>query len=205
MMKTLINIKIILVLILATSLTGCVLPKSSLENLSQLAPEEIIFVGRVMMNPPMTEDDVQLENFINLSDTPIHKSLQMKVSEVYYELGGQLAHDYQDSIFTIDGEYYSFAWEKNKPMNILGITFITRSTQTNRDTMTFSIDKGVRVKYSGKTRVVYVGDITFVRDEFFNIKDIDINQKNYKKAVKAFRKKYKTKWKVEKGKLISSK
>jgi len=204
-MKTISNLKIILVFILATSLTGCVLPKSSLENLSQLGPDEVIFIGRMMMSPPMSEDDVQLENMWNLSDTPLHKSLQMKVSEVYYELGGQLAHDYQDSIFVVDGEYYSFAWEKNKPMNILGVTFITRSTQTNRDTMTFSIDKGVRVKYSGKNRVVYVGDITFKRDEFFNIKDIDISQKNYKKAVKAFRKKYKTKWKVEKGKLVSSK
>lgn len=205
MMKTLPNIKSILILLFALSLTGCVLPKTSVDNLQELEPDESIFIGRIKMSPPLTEADVQLENFINLSDTPLHKSLQLKVSDIYYELGGQLASDYQDSIFVVDGEYYYFSWKKKQPLNLLGVTFITRSTQTNIDTMTLSIDKGVKVKHKAKSKAVYIGDITFVRDEFFNIKDIKISQKGYKKAIKAFRKKYKTKWKVEKAKLSSSK
>jgi len=205
MIKTLLNLRNPFVLLCAVLLTGCAFPKTSIDTIEQVADDEILYIGRVMLDPPMTEADVQLENMINLSDTPLHKSLQMKVSNVFYDLGGQLASDYEDSIFTVDGDYYYFTWKKKEPLNVLGVTFITRSTQTNLDTMTLSIKKGVKVNHSGKSRAVYVGDITFVRDEFFNIKDIDIDQKNYKKAVKAFRKKYNSDWKVETAKLTSSK
>lgn len=93
---------------------------------------------------------------------------------------------------------------KGKPLNVLGVTFITRSTQANRDTMTLTIKDGIKVTHSGKSKAVYIGDITFVRDEFFNIKDINVSQKDYKKAVKVFREKYKGDWKVEQAKLSSS-
>ena len=205
MMKTITTLKSILILTFSLYLAGCAFPKTSIESLKQVALDETIFIGRVMMSPALTEADVQLENFINFSDTPLHKSLQMKVSDIYYELGGQHASDYQDSIFTVDGDYYYFSWKKKSDLNILGATFITRSTQTNLDTMTLSIDKGVKVKHSGKSKAVYVGDITFVRDEFFNIKDIKISQKDYKKAIKAFGKKFNTDLNVEKAKLASSK
>ncbi|MDH3342832.1 MAG: hypothetical protein OEY06_07995 [Gammaproteobacteria bacterium] len=204
-MKIILKIKGVLVLFFALSLTGCVLPKYSVENLNEVAADEILFIGRVSMNPPITKEEIQIENVINLSDVEMHKVLVMKASDVYYELGGQHATDYQDTVAAIDGEYYYFTWNKNKPLNFLGVTFITRMTSRNREYMTFTIDKGIKVNHSGKSKAVYVGDITFVRDEFFNIKDIDINQKNYKKAVKEFRKKYKTDWKVEKAKLTSSK
>lgn len=205
MIKTIIKVKSIFALMLVLSLTGCAFPKTSIDSLSEIAPDEVVFIGRVMMSPPMTEADVQLENFINLSDTPLHKSIQIKVSDVYYDLKGQAAHDYQDSIFAVDGDYYYFAWNKAKALNILGVTIITRSTQTNRDTMTLTIGKGVKATHSGQSKAVYVGDITFVRDEFFNIEDIDISQKDYKKAVSAFHKKYRTNLAVEQAKLSSSK
>lgn len=205
MIKTISNIRNIFIFLFALSLAGCVLPKTSIETLKQVAPGEIIFIGRMMMNPPMTESDVEYKNIINFSDTKMHQVLQMKVSDVFYKLGGQGAYEYQDSVATIDGEYYYFTWKKKQPLNVLGVTVITRWTQTNRDTMTLSIKNGIKVKHKGKSKAVYIGDITFVRDEFFNIKDIKISQKGYKKAVKAFRKKYNTTWKVEKAKLSSSK
>lgn len=205
MMKILMNLKRFIVVLAILSLTACAFPKASIDNIKQVAADEVLIMGRLMLDPPMTEADVQLDNFISFSDTPLYKSLQMKVSDVYYELGGQLASDYQDSIFTIDGDYYYYTWKKKKALNVLGVTIITRSTQRNLDTMTLSIEKGIKVSHSGKSRAVYVGDITFVRDEFFNIKNIKISQKGYKKAVKAFRKKFKTDWKVEKAKLTDSK
>lgn len=205
MIKIIPNIKKSLIILFALSVAGCMMPKTSIENLQEMEPDESIFIGRIKISPPLTEADVQLENMWNLSDTPLHKSLQLKVSNIFYELGGQYASDYQDSIFVLDGEYYYFTWKKKEPLNLLGITLITRSTQTNLDTMTLAIDKGIKVKHSAKSKAVYVGDVTFVRDEFFNIKDIKISQSGYKKAVKAFRKKFKTRMKVDKAKLSSSK
>lgn len=204
-MKTIINIKGLLILFFVLTLTGCVLPKYSIEALNEVAPDETIFIGRMSMNPPLSKEEIQFENVINFSDVELHKVLAMKTSDIYYELEGRHATDYQDSVAAIDGEYYYFTWKKNKPLNFLGVTFMTRMTGQNRDYMTFTIDKGIKVNHSGKSKAVYVGDITFKRDEFFNIKDIDINQKNYKKAVKEFRKKFNTDMKVEKAKLASAK
>ena len=205
MIKTISNIKKILIILFALSVTGCMMPKTSIESLQEMEPDESIFICRIKISPPLTEADVQLENVWNISDTPLHKSLQLKVSNVFYELGGQYASDYQDSIFVLDGEYYYFTWKKKQPLNLLGVTLITRSTQTNLDTMTLAIDKGIKVKHSAKSKAVYVGDITFVRDEFFNIKDIKISQRGFKKAANAFRKKFRTKLNVTKAKLTSSK
>lgn len=195
----------IFIIAFIVALTGCAFPKTSVDNLSEVKQDEVLFIGRLALNPPIAESEVQLENMINLSDTPLHKSLQMKVSDIFYKLGGQGVGDYQNSIFVVDGDYYYFSWKKDQPLNVLGATFITRSTQSNIDTMTLSIKNGVKVNHNGKSKAVYIGDITFVRDEFFNVKDIDINQKGYKKAVKAFREKYKSDWEVEQAKLSSSK
>lgn len=205
MIKTKLKLRNIFILLVIVTLTGCAFTKGSVTNLSEVGQDEVLFIGRLALDPPIAESEVQLESFINLSDTPMHKSLQMKVSDIPYKLGGQAVWQYQDSIFVVDGDYYYFTWKKDQPLNVLGVTFITRYTQRNHDTMTLSIKNGLKVNHSGKSKAVYIGDITFVRDEFFNIKDIDINQKNYKKAVKAFREKYKGDWKIEQAKLSSSK
>lgn len=204
MIKTKSKLRNIFVLLFIVTLTGCAFTKGSINDLSEVGQDEVLFIGRLALDPPIAESEVQLENFINLSDIPVHKSLQMKVSDIPYKLGGQAAWEYQNSIFVVDGDYYYFSWEKGKPLNVLGVTFITRSTQANRDTMTLTIKDGIKVTHSGKSKAVYIGDITFVRDEFFNIKDINVSQKDYKKAVKVFREKYKGDWKVEQAKLSSS-
>lgn len=205
MIKTKSKLKSIFIFLFAVSLTGCAFTKSSINDLSEVGQDEVLFIGRLALDPPIAESEVQLENYINLSDIPVHKSLQMKVSDIFYKLGGQGVSNYQNSIFVVDGDYYYFSWEKDKPLNVLGVTFVTRSTQTNRDTMTLTVKNGIKVSHSGKSKAVYIGDITFVRDEFFNVKDINVSQKGYKKAVKAFRKKYNGNWKVEQAKLTSSK
>lgn len=199
------KIRIAFVLFFTLSLTACVMPQMQIEDLKEVQADEIIFIGRVSMNPPLTKEEIQIENVINVTDYELHKVLYMKASDVYYELEGEHGFDYQDSVVAIDGEYYYFKWNKKKPLNFLGVSFTTRMTGRAHDMMTFSINKGIKISHSGKAKAVYVGDITFKRDEFFNIKDIDISQKDYKKAVKAFQKKFKTKMKVETAKLSSSK
>ena len=198
-------LRVALVLAFTLSLTACVMPQMQIENLQQVKAGEVIYIGRVSMNPPLTKEEIQIENVINFSDIEMHKVLYMKASDVYYELKGEHAYDYQDSVVAIDGEYYYFKWNQKKPLHFLGVSFLTRMTGRARDMMTFSIDKGIKINHSGKSKAVYVGDITFKRDEFFNIKDIDISQKGYKKAVKTFRKKFNTDMKVEKAELTSSK
>lgn len=199
-----INMSILFLLVIL--LSGCVMPTISIEDLSELKNDEVVFVGKLALKPHMSKDEVVYENIVVLggSKDDLHKVLYLKVSDQYYKLEGSHAMDMSDTVATSDGKYFFFAWKKNKPLNILGTSFITRWTQTHRDFMTLSINKGINVRHSGKSRAVYVGNITFERDEFFNIKNIDINQKGYKKAKRAFQKKYKTNWKLEKAKLYSS-
>ena len=199
------KIRITFVLFFTLALTACVMPQMQVENLKEVAADEVIYIGRLSMNPPLSKEEIQIENVINITDYELHKVLYMKASDVYYELEGQHGFDYQDSVVAIDGEYYYFKWNKKKPLHFLGVSFTTRMTGRAHDMMTFSIDKGLKVSHSGKSKIVYIGDITFKRDEFFNINDIDISQKGYKKAVKAFRKKFNSDMKIEVAKLSSSK
>ena len=190
------KLKILLVVSIALLVTACVLPKTSISSLDEVAGDELIIVGKLQLSPHIKKDEVELTNIITFGSDDVHKSLRLIVSDVYFDLGGLAAHDYSDAIFTLDGDYFYFTWKKNKPLHILGTSFITRSTQTNIDTMTMSIKKGLRVKHRKNQRAIYVGTITFKRDEFFNIKDIDISQKGYKKAKSAFKKKFKTRHKL---------
>ena len=200
------RLKISLVVIASLMMTACVMPKTSISDISEVKNDEVIVVGKLQLLPHIQKDEVQLTNFITLGKHEFepYQSLRLIVSDVYYDLEGQAAHDFSDAVFTIDGEYFYFTWNRNKPMHILGTSFITRSTQTNIDTMTLSLNKGLKVSHSKKSKAIYVGAISFKRDEFFNIKDIKISQKGYKKARTAFRKKFKTKMNLEKAKLSSS-
>lgn len=205
-MKLLNGFKKYIIVFITLLLAGCAMPLVSLTDLNELGKDEIIFVGKVQLSPQLKKDEVIYKNVLVLggSKDDLHKVLYLKVSDTFYTLGGNHAMDMVDSVATTDGEYFYFAWNKDKPLNILGTSFITRWSSTNRETMTFSIKKGLAVKQSGKSKAVYIGNITFVRDEFFNLKKIDINQKGLKKAQKAFQKKFKTKWKLKKAKLSSA-
>lgn len=203
-MKNIYKIRLLLVAFASLILTACVLPKASISSLNEVAPDEIIVVGKLQLSPHIKKDEVQLSNIITFGPDIAHKSLRLIVSDVYYDLDGRAAHDFSDAIFTIDGDYFYFTWKNNKPLHVLGTSFITRSTQTNIDTMTMSIKKGLKVRHSNKSKGVYLGTITFKRDEFFNIKDVNFSQKGYKKALSAFRKKFKSNMKLEKARLSAS-
>ena len=200
------NITRYILILSLVSLAGCVMPKRTIDNLNQLGPDEVLMVGKLSLSPAINKDEVIYENVVVLggSKDDLHKALYLKVSDTFYTLEGGHATDMADSMVTLNGEYFYFPWKRNQPLYILGTSFITRWTSTNRDFMTFSINKGLKVQHSGKSQAIYVGNITFERDEFFNIKNIDINQKDPKKAQQAFQKKYNSQWKLEKANLASA-
>lgn len=182
--------------------SGCMPAHMQVTDLKVMKPQDIIYVGRIVMDPPIQKDEILLRNVIGGGD--IHKAFYAIVSDKYYTLEGYHAGDMSDVMPLMYNEDYYLKWDRKKPLNILGGWFITTLTGNSRETMMYTIRNGIKVKHSGKAKAVYVGTITFKRDEFFNIKDIDISQKGYKKAARAFRKKFKTKWKLEKGKLVSA-
>lgn len=185
-------------------LSGCAMPHMQLESLDQLKNNEVIYIGSVSLDPNLKKDEVIYKNVINLGDQELHRTLYIKASDVYYELEGKHGFDIKSSVAGQDGENYYFSWEKDKPLYLLGVSFFTRWTSTNRETMTLVIGNGIQVEHEGNAKAVYVGDITFERDEFFNIKDIKISQKGYKEARKAFWDKYGTQMKVDVAKLYAA-
>lgn len=202
-MKKLNIIKVSSVFIIVLFLSACTLPQMSITKLKEIKKDEVLIVGKLQLLPHIRKDEVIYKNAIFLPDN-VHKQLRLIVSDKYFDLKGKAAHDYSDSVFTIDGDYFYFTWKRKKPLHILGTTFTTRWTQSNRDSMTLTIKKGIKVRFNKKSKVNYIGTITFKRDEFFNIKKIDINQKGMKKAQRVFRKKFKTKLRLRKAKLYSS-
>lgn len=203
-MKKLNIIKICSVIIITLFLSACTLPQMSIANLKEVKKDEVIVVGKLQLLPHIRKDEVIYKNIIVFGKNELHRQLRLIVSDKYYDLKGKAAFDYTDSVLTFDGDYFYFTWKRKKPLHILGTTFTTRWTQTNRDSMTFTIKKGLKINRFKKGKAFYLGNITFKRDEFFNIKKIDINQKGLKKAQRIFRKKYKTRMKLRKAKLSSS-
>lgn len=183
-------------------LAGCMMPQMQIENLGEVKKDEVIFIGSLNFDPHIKKDEVIFKDFIVLgSDEDMHRTIYLKVSDTFYTLKGVHGMDIKESVAALEGDNYYFAWDSKKPLYFLGVSFMTRMTGKNRDYMTFVINKGIKVRHSGKAKAVYIGDITFKRDEFFDIKDIQISQKGYKKARAAFWKKYNTKMKVEVARL----
>lgn len=191
--------------ILAVVLTaGCAMPQRSITSLDEVSSNQVVYYGRVQLSPHIKKEEVVYKNVINITGEELHKGLQLKASDVFYDLEAHHASDYAGSLMAVDGDYYYYAWEKDKPFIILGVSFVTLWTSTNRETMTLRVTDGIKAKHSGKSRAVYVGDITFVRDEFFNIKDIKIDQSGYQAATNAFKKKFRNQWRTEKAVLSSA-
>ena len=203
-MKIIKQFKLVILILAGIYLAGCTMPKTSISSLKEVQKGEIIVVGKMQLNPHIKKNEVIYKNYINLSDQELHEVLYMKATDKFYDLSGGHSLDMGDSVAVIDGKYFYITWPKNKPLHILGTSFITRSTGRNLDTMTFTIKKGIKVSFSKRAKAIYVGTVTFNRDEFWNIKKIDISQKGFAKARRAFRKKYKTKMKFEKARLSSS-
>ncbi len=197
-------LKISTVIALALLAVGCAMPQMSITDLEEVSPDHVVYFGRVQLSPRLSKDEVVYKNVINLSDQELHKVLYLKASDAYYDLGGGHAMDFGGSLATNDGEFYFYSWDKESPFIILGVSFITHWSSSNRETMTLRINDGIKAKHSGKSRAVYIGDITFVRDEFFNIKDIKIDQSGYKAAKREFKKRFHQQWKTEKAVLTAA-
>jgi len=185
-------------------LGGCMMPHMQLQKMSDLKPDEIIYIGSITFEPHISKDEVIYKNVINLSDQELYKNIYIKASDAYYELEGKHGFDLKSSVPGQEGENYYFTWKKDKPLYLLGVSFFTRWTSRNRESMTLVIKNGIQVKHDNQHRAVYIGDITFKRDEFFNIEDIDISQSGYKRAVRDFHDKYGTQIEVGVAKLFAA-
>lgn len=182
-------------------LTGCMMPKMQLENLSELKPDEVIYIGKITFDPHIRKDEIKYKNVINLGGDDMHKTLYFKMSDVYYDLEGHHGTDIKSSVAGREGEPYYFSWGKDKPLYLLGVSFITHWSSARREFMTWTIGKGIKIENPAGSRAVYVGDITIKRDEFWNIKDVKISQANFARAKADFRKKYGTKMEVSRARL----
>lgn len=193
--------KKILFLACILSLASCAMPKTQLAKLSELRSDEIVYIGKISFDPPISKDEIVYKNIINLGGNDLHKTLYIKASDVYYDLEGHHGTDFKSSVAGQEGENYYFSWSQEKPLYLLGVSFITHWSSQKREFMTWTIGNGIKVENPAGSRVVYVGDITIKRDEFWNIKDVKISQDGYAKARAAFWDKYNTRMKVSRASL----
>ncbi len=181
-----------MVLVTAT-LGACSLfqPKMNITDLAQVKPGEVVIVGRISMEPPITKDD----QFIDILATK--KNKDMMRNAFYMVSGDQLLRpdelDYptrNDHYAKFNEDFY-FAVEKGDPFFISGIGFYTYLTSKRMEVTTMPAQ--VQLDLTKKKRYFYLGNLTYVRDEFFNIKEIKHDFSGYNKANQEFKKKYNTK------------
>ncbi len=205
-MKYLIKLNLVVVLLGMLFLSGCA--QTQLKDLSEVKSDEMVYVVKVSLNPHISKEEIRMKSMLTLGveKDVVYKLFYLKASDTYYTLeAGHSVRDMDDTVVVVEGDYAFFTWKKDKPLNILGGWFYTSFSSGNIETMMYTIDGGVKVSHSNKANAVYVGNITFDRDEFFKIKDVELTQKDLDEAQIAFREKFNSKWNLEKAQLSSAK
>lgn len=178
-----------LVLLMLLSLQACFLPQFEVTALSQVGDSETLLVGEIRLDPPLRQD----EQKIAFTAKNMRNAFFLIAGDRYYTLENRNPIDFTDTFAIKLQKNYFIKASKNKPLHISGGFFYRVYTGALVESMVYAIEKGVKVDLQSNDRAVYIGTITFKRDEFFNIKEIDVSQKNYKKVNQQFKKKFSTK------------
>lgn len=204
---------VIIGLLLAATVSGCAtilgVPKQTVESLADLADDELLYVGKIVIDPPIQRDEVIVKNVLGGGDR-FHRGFMIKASDVFYNDADISPYSGLDGIYGVEtGKDYYIVGKKGQPFIILGGSFYTRVAGVRTgsggvETQSYIIADGLQVKAKPDARAVYIGTITFKRDEFFDLKGIDISQSDYSAAAEHFKEKYNTSWALEKAELTSA-
>ena len=196
------GVSLVLLLSMAMFLSGCAY-KRTLDDISAVNPSnEVIFVGRIEIDPKIEKEDVTLKRVIGGGD--LYRTFVMHTGEDISETGNYTSDMAHSAMVYTDEDFY-LSFDRNEVFKMFGGYFYTEMTGGSTSTVFFHIRDGMEARYSKNANAVYIGTIRFKRDEFFNLKDVNFSQDGFEAAQKRFQKKFKTKTQLVKAKISKAK
>jgi len=203
-----INQRDVLVAIISATLllSGCLTPRSSIEDLSAMNKEtEVVIVGRIEIVPKIQKEDVSVK--MALGTDELYRTFILRINEDIGEMTDYI-NDRDNMVVVKTEEDFYVTSSRNEPFSLYGGWFYTKvhgGSGASRSTTLYHIINGMKAEFPKNAGAVYLGTIRFKRDEFFNLKAIDFAQDDYAAAQKRFQKKFKTNMPLVKAKISQAK
>ena len=209
-------------------LSGCFTSKfKPIKSLADVKDGETVIVGRVVLVPPLKEDEQILDKENRILDKKEHpwygkdsiyrNATYMITDEKWRKIEGEIGvNEYMSSLYATFGE--TFYWiGPNRPHYILlGFVQLENWSEISGRYRIIHSERaylpgGLKIDIRPGDKAVYIGTIKYYRNEYFDITKAEINDE-FRKENAAFKKKFGTKYplkkrivKILKGKKLTSK
>lgn len=196
------NIFIITLIVLTMQACSAFMPRSQIETITDVKKNEVILVGKIVFNPPLRKEEQHITTMFFKNH---YINTFMLSAGNNYDVIRDGSHDFSEAYMTKLGETYYITADNKKPFYMSGGFFYTYMDGRASETTSYELKGGIKLQPKPTDKALYIGTITFVRDEFFNIKDVTISQNGYKQVNAAFKKKFNTGINLKKAALGSAK
>ena len=190
------------IILVALFLGGCTTAKVSIEDLASIDKKtDVVMVGRIEIIPKMEKEEVSLKMMFGGDE--LHQYFGMRIQNDIGDTTDYTTDTDNMAMVKTETDFYLQS-SRNEPFKFYGGWFYTKihgGGAPARSTVFFHITDGVQVEIPKNAGAVYLGVVKFKRDEFFNLKDVDIVQDDFEAAQKRFRKKFKTNMPLVKAKV----
>lgn len=177
----------------AIFLSGCMTPKSSIEDLASVnKATEVIVVGRIEIVPKIQKEEVSVKMAIGGDD--LYRQFVLRVNTDIGETTNYMTDTDNMAVVKTEEDFY-ISSNRNEPFNLFGGWFYTKlhgGGSVSSSVVLFQILDGIKAEIPSGAGAIYVGTIKFKRDEFFNLKAISFEQDDYEAAQRRFHKKFNT-------------
>jgi len=165
-----------LAMALTLAVTGCVGPARPLVNkLQEVGQNEVIVVGRIVLDPPLGEGEQNLKTFsagiINPSARQYRNKVILLTDKENRRITEPSIGDYRDRIETGLGETF-YVRAKNEPFYVVRSEIMMDLTAAGMEKAI--LPAGYRIDLRPGDRAVYIGTIKYHRDEFFATNRVEL-------------------------------
>lgn len=176
--------------VLAATLAGCVgAPLQPLDSASSLSSGETVIVGRIELVPPLEDGEQRVESkgmVINLYADEMKNGVFLLTDAKSRNIGEPSISDYRNRIEAkLEKPFYVRA--KSAPFHINAAEIMMSVDRSG--TSKVRLPARFRVDIRPGDRAVYIGTVRYHRDEFFEIKRVEVID-NYERERAAFNKKF---------------
>lgn len=174
--------------------SGCIGPaKPFATSLNEVAQNEVIVVGKIVLDPPLDDSEQRLKTFSSGSGLIINPSAQHYRNKVILftdkenrKITNPAAGDYHGRIETTLGEIF-YVRANNEPFYIVRSEIWMDLSNSGMEMAV--LPAGHRIDLRPGDRAVYIGTIKYHRDEFFTTNNVEVID-DYNKELAAFKTKF---------------
>lgn len=168
----------------APMLSGCGSPRAPLHSIAELPYDEVAIVGRVVLTPPLAKDEQRL----SLGSHSRRNKVALITDNEPRQLKGEPGmSDYRGRIDAELGDEF-YVKSGRTPFYILAGVVVLASGNNQRYDQAY-LPGGLKVDIRAGDKAVYIGTVSYVRDEFFRITQMRVID-DYERVNAEFRKRF---------------